>query len=351
MALREFAAFDNEAFTFVGGSSALTPGSAIINNSSTPVGSIFTFSSGFPYQTISVEDSSSDVDTFDDDDEENHIIVDGRGLVPDGAEVESESYHYFRQLDDNGRPFGDTITVTVFSAGGVTSNVWGMASDTELVDGARYVKTGGSNNGDSLYESFVPCFTSGTTIMTGLGLKPVERIRPGDMVMTRDNGLREVAWAGRRDLTELDLARDPRLRPVLIRAGALGEGSPARDMYVSPNHRVLLSGARMAMLFGEREVLVAAKHLLGRPGIERAPRAGVSYLHLLFDAHEVLFSDGMWTESFFPGDTALAGLGVAQSREIATLFPELRTDCPESRFKGVRAFLNRSEGLVARASA
>lgn len=123
MVSRSFAAFDNEAFTIASGSSDGVPGTPINNNSSTPAGRIYEFKAGFPYQTITLDDTSNTPDVFDDDDENNHVITDGGTLVGAGTEVESESYHYFRLLDDNGDPTGPRITITVFSRDGVTSRI------------------------------------------------------------------------------------------------------------------------------------------------------------------------------------------------------------------------------------
>ena len=96
---------------------------------------------------------------------------------------------------------------------------------------------------------------------------------------------------------------------------------PERDLVVSPQHRVLVSGALPELLFGENEVLVAAIHLVGRPGITRVEAAEVTYLHLMFDRHEIVLSDGLWSESFQPGDRTLAGMDHAQRAEIEALFP------------------------------
>ncbi len=344
MVLRTFGAFDNEAFTVDPGSPFMTPGSPVINNSSTPVGTIFTYQAGFPSQQITLDDSSSNPDLFNDDDEDNHVITDGGTLVANGTEVESESYHYLRLLDENGIPTGPRITITVFSQNGQTSNIWGMASDSPLIPGARYVKVGGSNNGTSLYDSFVPCFTSGTRIVTPSGERPVEALRVGDRVVTRDNGLQRVRWIGRRQLAGAALRADPGKRPILIRKGAMGNGLPERDIALSPNHRLLLARAGTEMLYGAHEVLAAAKDLTARPGIGRAePPAGVTYVHMMFDRHEVVMSNGIWSESFLPGEMAMDGLDRAQQREILCLFPELATTPRKAAFRPARRILRRYE--------
>jgi hypothetical protein len=146
--------------------------------------------------------------------------------------------------------------------------------------------------------------------------------------VTRDNGLRPIVWAGRRDLTRDVLDDFAELRPVLVSRGALGEG-PDRDMIVSPNHRFLVRS-------GGDETLAAARLLADRPGIRTVPVLGVSYLHLLFAAHEVLLADGVWTESFHPDDRTLAALDPHARGEILALFPEIETMGAARRFPAVR---------------
>ncbi len=97
-------------------------------------------------------------------------------------------------------------------------------------------------------------------------------------------------------------------------------------MMFSPNHQILRADLRADLYFGEHEVLLAAKHLVGRPGITRAlPKAGIAYVHFMFERHEVVLANGVWSESFQPGDQSLAGLDDDQRAELLTLFPALAT--------------------------
>ncbi len=172
-------------------------------------------------------------------------------------------------------------------------------------------------------ETIIPCFTPGTLILTDRGEVPVERLAVGDLVVTRDNGLRPVRWIGRKDLTLADLVVNPALRPVRIPQGAMGPGLPARDMRVSPQHRMLMIGARAEMFFGEAEVLVTAQHLTGRGGIRQDLTPGIGYIHVMFDAHEIICSDGVWSESFQPAARMVGAMDTARAAEILALFPEL----------------------------
>ena len=195
-------------------------------------------------------------------------------------------------------------------------------------------------------EKIIPCFTPGTLIATPQGQRPVEELRPGDRVITRDNGMQEIAWAGAKTLDYRRLGEDAWLRPVLIRKGALGNGLPERDMLVSPNHRLLMANDRTEMLFGEREVLVSAKHLVGTPGIERAQALGVTYVHFMFEHHEVVLSDGAWTESFQPGDYSIKGIDAEQRAEIFSLFPDLATEDGRKGYGAARMTLKKHESRL-----
>ena len=173
-------------------------------------------------------------------------------------------------------------------------------------------------------EVIIPCFTPGTMIETDCGLVPVEALAPGDLVLTRDHGLQPLRWVGQRRLSYLDLLANPDLQPVRIGRGALDGIGPDRSMLVSPQHRLLIEGAQAELLFGEAEVLVAAKHLLGRAEVTRAlPVEGVTYIHLLFDRHEIVKSDGIWTESFQPAERMLSAMEADSRAEVVALFPSL----------------------------
>ncbi|PYF13169.1 hemolysin type calcium-binding protein [Rhodobacter viridis] len=192
----------------------------------------------------------------------------------------------------------------------------------------------------------IPCFIPGTLIETKRGRVAVETLRLGDRVLTRDNGYQAIRWIGRRRLKASDLAAAPHLQPVRIAAGALGEGLPEADMLVSPQHRMLISGARAELLFGEAEVLAAAAHMVGLPGITRVQRDEVTYLHLMFDAHEIIRAEGAWTESFQPGDHTLSGLDAPQREELFQIFPDLGKIARQGRWTSARRSLKAHEVRV-----
>ncbi len=195
-------------------------------------------------------------------------------------------------------------------------------------------------------ENVIPCFTPGTLIATPTGERRVEELAVGDRVITRDNGIQEIRWVGQREMSGAELSAAPHLNPVLIRAGALGKGLPERDMLVSPQHRVLMSGDKTELYFDESEVLVAAKHLVGMDGIDVVEVSGTTYIHVMFDQHEVILSDGAWTESFQPGDQTLGAMGDAQRAEIIELFPELATAEGIETYAAARRSLKKHEAQL-----
>ncbi|WP_258869569.1 Hint domain-containing protein [Paracoccus thiocyanatus] len=179
--------------------------------------------------------------------------------------------------------------------------------------------------------SSVVCFLRGTLIKTENGEVPVEQLEPGMKVMTLDHGMKALRWIGKRVLTAQELAEQPKLRPIRIRAEALGERLPERDLIVSPQHRVLLRSAVARRMVGEAEVLLAARHLIGLDGIDVVEdMAEVEYWHFMFDRHEVVFSNGAPTESLYTGPEAMKALGPEAREEILTIFPELAQPQPQA---------------------
>ncbi|HEY0214669.1 MAG TPA: Hint domain-containing protein [Paenirhodobacter sp.] len=171
----------------------------------------------------------------------------------------------------------------------------------------------------------VPCFVRDTQIQTPHGQVAIQDLRPGDLVLTRDHGPQPLRWVGARGVSAPQLATTPRLRPIRIRAGALGQGVPVSDLLVSPQHRILVRSQLAAHQFCADEVLLPAVQLLPLAGVELADEmVDVTYFHMLFDRHEVVIANGAETESLFTGPWALKSLGAEAVDEIYALFPDLR---------------------------
>jgi Ca2+-binding RTX toxin-like protein len=159
----------------------------------------------------------------------------------------------------------------------------------------------------------IPCFTPGALIETDRGLVPVELLRPGHLVRTLDHGYQPIRWVGWRRLDAAKLEAAPNLRPVVLRKGALGN---IRRMLVSPQHGFLVDGR-----------LVRAKYLAATCGgkVARVDHKAetVTYIHFLCDQHEIVFAEGIATESLYPGPMALRALGHGPVTELLTVFPAL----------------------------
>lgn len=213
----------------------------------------------------------------------------------------------------------------------------------------EFTDAGGAVTGTMQFaniENVIPCFTPGTVIATPRGECLVQDLKVGDRIITRDNGLQPIRWIGTRALSEQELQQAPHLRPVLIRAGSLAPDLPERDLLVSPQHRILVNNDKTALYFEEREVLAAAKHLTGMAGVDRTGAAGVTYIHFMLDQHEVVLSNGSWTESFQPGGSVLDGMGEAQRDEIFDLFPDLRDQEGLRAYQAARKSLKRHEARL-----
>lgn len=162
-----------------------------------------------------------------------------------------------------------------------------------------------------------PCFAKGTLIETDRGPVAIDTLQVGDLVRTMDNGFQTIRWIGQRKIS----GRDD-MAPILIRAGALGN---YRDLRVSPQHRMLVHDWRSEVYFGEPQVFVAAKHLVNDLTIVRMPCPEITYVHMSFDDHEVVFAEGAPSESLHLGSMTLSALDRAAQAEVHRVFPELET--------------------------
>lgn len=179
--------------------------------------------------------------------------------------------------------------------------------------------------------TLVPCFTPGTRIATPTGQRPVEELEVGDLVCTQDRGLQPIRWIGRREISGARMQAMPRFRPIIIKKGAFGLGVPGQDIRVSPQHRFLVRAAAADVMFGSTEVLVAAKLLVDDDRVvEDTSCAPTTYIHLLFDRHEIIFAEGQPTESFHPGEASATAFDEATRDELFALFPQLRAVAGET---------------------
>jgi hypothetical protein len=194
----------------------------------------------------------------------------------------------------------------------------------------------------------VICFTPGTRIATPDGLRLIETLSPGDRIQTRDNGAQEILWTGSRKMTGARLYAMPYLRPIRFRAGALGSERPDQDLLVSPQHRMLVRGPAARALFNEDEVLVAAEDLVNDQSVlVDAVAREVTYVHLMLDRHNIVFANGIETESFHPANTALDTLDPRDRARLLSLMPEAELN-PMAYGGYARRNLSASEAAILR---
>jgi hypothetical protein len=148
-------------------------------------------------------------------------------------------------------------------------------------------------------------FGPSVMVETSEGPQPVEWLRAGDLLLTRDSGYQPVVWVGRSTMND-----DGALPPVRIYSGSLGGRIPEHDLIVSPNHKLLLNSPMVGLHFGEDEVLAPASDIATEAEVEfEIPYSNYAYCHVLLAQHEVILSEGVWIESLFPDQETLQFLG------------------------------------------
>ncbi len=167
----------------------------------------------------------------------------------------------------------------------------------------------------AIAELLCVAFAAGTTITLADGQsRPIEAMRPGDLVLTRDGGSQPVRWIGKATMR----AQGP-LAPVVISAGTLGN---AGDLVVSPHHRIFLY-RRGTGLAGPEEVLVQARYLVDDTTVWRREGGFVDYYSLIFDRHEVIFAEGVASESLMVNEATVARLPPEMAEDLRARFPGL----------------------------
>ena len=259
------------------------------------------------------------IDYGDSDNQTDIVTVDLSTFAYDGLEIDVRKYDTSDQILLD----GGTITgVDPNDPSKMTFTYVG--ADGETYSGFVQLTDGNEKDFTDPESPIIICFGAGTLIDTEAGPIPVENLRRGDRVATCNHGLQSIKWIGRRRLGPDEFAADPRLRPVRIRRGALGQSLPDRDLLVSRQHRMLVSSKIAERMFGATDVLVPAVKLVGLPGISIDDDiAQIEYFHLLFKRHEIVFANGAPSESLFTGPEALKALSPEARDEITTLFPEI----------------------------
>ncbi|MFY0662753.1 MAG: Hint domain-containing protein [Shimia sp.] len=206
------------------------------------------------------------------------------------------------------------------AAGATSQNLSVLASPGSTTTSIQFNQPTPDQRSDAAVgagDTGVACFVEGTRIRTEVGYQLIDTLCEGDLIWTRDNGLQPVRWIGRRTVPGTG-----KYAPVQIAPETFGAIKPHQ---VSQNHRMLITGWRAQLLFGEDEILVAAKALVDDCDVRICECDRVTYYHLLFDDHQIISGDGVLSESFFPGKEAMKAINCSTQREMFALFPELAT--------------------------
>ena len=249
---------------------------------------------------------------------------------------------FITHINDQAVSPGDSVTLTTgqtitLNADGTVSMV-GTSESEDVAFTYETASTTGETAVGFIIVDTVPCFVSGTHIRTENGKVPVEHLKIGQNVMTRDAGPQPVRWIGKRLLpAEGDMA------PVRINAGTFGDHN---TLMVSPLHRVLIRNMHADLLFGSSEVLIAARDLIDSRSVCRVEGGMVEYVHILFDDHQVIWSEGLETESFLPGPQTTHCFEQDTVNEITNIFPELDPLTGEGYGPAARPALKRFEAKL-----
>lgn len=259
---------------------------------------------GAMLRTVTLSDNDANFEDADGDQElVAPMVFDGVAYGSGAAgEIETE-YSYVIRPEGSQDP-ADNIVIYVLE---FEAHVHGIAATARLTPGVTYRIVGIESQDPVVpYAGMAVCFAAGTLIATRRGPKPVETVMPGDKLQTCDNGYGAVDWVGRWRVNGKGASA-----PIRFAAGVLGND---RDLFLSGQHRVLLRPTT-GPLAGE-EVLVAAKSLVGLPGIRRAPCERVEWVHLLLPAHEVIFAENARAETLLIGPQALSVMEPEQAHDL-----------------------------------
>lgn len=259
----------------------------------------FFYTTGYGHDTIA-DFNTGNTGTLNDGIYSNNDNIDLSGYYDDIWELHAD------QADDG--------ILNQSNATKLNGDAVDYSNNTHFGDGSLTFTGASADNSSFTSENTgVVCFTSGTAIRTPTGPVLIDNLSIGDLVCTMDNGPQPIRWIGRRTVNKAELAAQPDICPILIKRGILGV---ERDLLVSPQHGMLIDGGKQ---------LARARHLAETTRGIRVARGkrSVTYIHLMFDTHQIIFAEDVPSESFYPGPMALRMLSNAARHEVFTLFPEL----------------------------
>lgn len=214
----------------------------------------------------------------------------------------------------------EILAVDGAAAGATSENLPVLASPNTTTNSIQFNQPAPEQRTDATdgaSDTGVACFVEGTRIRTGVGYQLIDTLSEGDLIWTRSSGLQPVRWIGCRTVPGTG-----KYAPVQIAPDTFGAIKPHQ---VSQNHRMLITGWRAQLLFGEDEILVPAKALVDDCDVRICECEQITYYHLLFDDRQIVSGDGVLSESFYPGSEAMNAIDCGIQREMFALFPELAT--------------------------
>lgn len=191
-------------------------------------------------------------------------------------------------------------------------------------------------------KSFAGGFSGDALIRTPCGDRRAEMVRPGDLIVTRNDGLKPVRMVWKRTLTQSDMDAKTGRAPVRLKPRAIGPMMPRRDLLVAPDHRILVPGYRLAGEDDRQSCLVAAAEFAQASDEVYVDRntCGVDLYTFIFDSHQVFTASGLPVESFLPSQATIPALAGQLRNDLMSLFPRLSNDpdaYPAANFRVLQA--------------
>jgi len=296
--------------------SGINSGEAITHASDSFVGDVYQFSAGAVPFEMAVGGDLNDHDHSDDT--SGDAGLDGPRIGTLGDDLELESRLTFVGADGSNV---EVLIIDIADEGDAVGPGGCFLPLSPLKPGIDYTLIKADDDpGDFSFADYTcVCFTRGTMIRMANGLEqPIEDIVEGDLVLTRDNGAQPVRWIGARTVPAFG-----HLAPVVIAKDALGNHG---DLIVSQQHRLLLADWRAEVMLGSREVLVRSRDLTNGDTIYRREGGVVEYFHILFDTHEIVYAEGIPSESLHINANTLDSMAEESRAEIIELFPKIESE-------------------------
>ncbi len=238
------------------------------------------------------------------------------GFAPGGDRIDITNLtptQVASDFDVTATPLGGGVYAFNGSSGGDTLTT-GAADDGTLRFAGNYgseqfVLSPDSNVGTNITLEPI-CYLRGTRILTPTGEVLVESLKRGDSVVTRFGGLQRIKWMGRQSFRAAAVRDDREHVPVYLRAGSLGEGLPARDLYVSPGHSMLVD-----------DTLVLARSLVNGITItQKECPDRIDYFQIELEWHDCVIAEGTWSETY--ADWEQGRKHFHNEAEFHALFPD-----------------------------